>query len=295
MTTYELRVHSYDFTIDKHTGYDLITYHEDNTVTIESIDVNPYKNGMISLYMSFDYKKSNAIKINYMHDEIVSEQEIYCDESESAESLNSIHYAVKTIPISSEEAFTIFNKIKLETLIMNQFSENIEYELLGRNCNSSTQYFANKYLPEQDVFSGLPEDNYFGKNNDFIDGNEYIQKASDLTEAIYNGMPDGFDINNINIEKLENGELFISDGTQGYETRYYPAAATISNSNDGTFIFTGNVSTEIYNSGNNCIIKSLAGNDIITLASKNNTVKRRRWISKPYAISFLYLSYSSVY
>lgn len=272
MTTYELRVHSYDFSIDKHTGFDLITYNDDNTVTIESIDVNPYNDGIISLYMSFDYKKSNAIKINYKHDEIASEQEVYCNETESTESLSSIHYAIKTFPISSEEACIVFNKIKLETLIMNQFSEKIEYELLGRNCNSSTQYFANKYLPGQDVFSELPKGDYYGRNNDFIDGNEYIQRASELTEAIYSGMPEGFDMNNINIEKLENGELFISDGTQGYETKFYPKTTSIYNDKDAMFIMTGNDSTSVSSSASNVIITSKSGDDFIGINGNHNKI-----------------------
>ena len=281
MTTYELRVHNYDVRIDisswipgdtyigEHTGYDLIITDSSGNVSIKSIDLLEDDNGNIYFnivnstgvqQMSIQNSDGNGNKMVYMHEGITQEF------------IENTHYATNDSIAEGDEALSVFNKILLEAKIINIYNEKIEYELLGRNCNSCTQYFANKYLPEQDVFSGLPEDNYYGRNNDFIDGNEYIQRASELTEAIYSGMPEGFDMNNINIEKLENGELFISDGTQGYETKYYPAATTISNSNDGTFIFTGNISTEIYNSGNNCIIKSLAGNDTITIHGNSNHV-----------------------
>lgn len=274
MTTYELRIHKYDLirlgiNIGEHTGYDLIITDSSGNVSIKSIDLLEDDNGNIYFdivnstgvqQMSIQNSDGNGNKMVYMHEGITQEF------------IENTHYATNDSIAEGDEALSVFNKILLEAKIINIYNKKIEYELLGRNCNSSTQYFASKYLPGQDVFSELPEGDYYGRNNDFIDGNEYIQRASELTEAIYSGMPEGFDMNNINIEKLENGELFISNGTQGYETRYYPTDTSIYNEKDGMFIVSSHISTSISNTADRCIIYCGGGNDTISVTGNSNRI-----------------------
>lgn len=281
---YELQVHSRDVLTsseyDKHTGYDLIKYVDDMPIQIQSIDLYNH-NGQIK----YDIRTQVVAQDLYESTgEIVGSFMFYdgTPVAVTAEWLAEMQYCASKPLLINDSAIQAFQKIKLNATILNLYSDSLTYDILKRNCNTSTQYFSDLYLNGLDVFSDLPG-HYQGKDsnfNDYIldDGqpvgltNYYIDMSSSLAEAIYSGMPEGFDMNNINIEKLENGELFISDGTQGYETRYYPTDTSIYNEKDGMFIVSSHISTSISNTADRCIIYCGGGNDTISVTGNSNRI-----------------------
>lgn len=287
MTTYELRVHSRDVKINenlgsigKHTGYDLIITDDNGKKTIQSIDL--YNNNEKINFNFLSCSAENYLLENGSH--IIWGTQTFQNnlvKNTTSQYLNDYSAEAKII-LSGNNALEAFQKIKLNATILNLYSDSLTYDILKRNCNTSTQYFSDLYLNGLDVFNDLPG-HYQGKDsnfNDYIldDGqpvgltNYYIDMSSSLAEAIYSGMPEGFDMNNINIEKLENGELFISDGTQGYETRYYPTDTSIYNEKDGMFIVSSHISTSISNTADRCIIYCGGGNDTISVTGNSNRI-----------------------
>ena len=287
MTTYELRVHSRDVKINenlgsigKHTGYDLIITDDNGKKTIQSIDL--YNNNEKINFNFLSCSAENYLLENGSH--IIWGTQTFQNnqvKNTTSQYLNDYSAEAKII-LSGNNALEAFQKIKLNATILNLYSDSLTYDILKRNCNTSTQYFSDLYLNGQDVFNDLPG-YYQGKDsnfNDYIldDGqpvgltNYYIDMSSSLAEAIYSGMPEGFDMNNINIEKLENGELFISNGTQGYETRYYPTDTSIYNEKDGMFIVSSHISTSISNTADRCIIYCGGGNDTISVTGNSNRI-----------------------
>ena len=287
MTTYELRVHSRDVKINenlgsigKHTGYDLIITDDNGKKTIQSIDL--YNNNEKINFNFLSCSAENYLLENGSH--IIWGTQTFQNnqvKNTTSQYLNDYSAEAKII-LSGNNALEAFQKIKLNATILNLYSDSLTYDILKRNCNTSTQYFSDLYLNGQDVFNDLPG-HYLGKDsnfNDYIldDGqpvgltNYYIDMSSSLAEAIYNGMPEGFDMNNINIEKLENGELFISNGTQGYETKFYPKTTSIYNNKDAMFIMTGNDSTSVSSFASNVIITSKSGNDFIGINGNHNKI-----------------------
>lgn len=278
---YQLRVHSVDLLtssgLDKHTGFDLVVIDDNRKARIYTIDLTS-KNGKI--VFNYSEEEAHIVHLKKQFSDNIS-QDVYWSINDSQETLDSVH-AYTNIIMYDDNALEAFQKIKLNATILNLYSDSLTYDILKRNCNTSTQYFSDLYLNGQDVFNDLPG-HYQGKDsnfNDYIldDGqpvgltNYYIDMSSSLAEAIYSGMPEGFDMNNINIEKLENGELFISNGTQGYETRYYPTDTSIYNEKDGMFIVSSHISTSISNTADRCIIYCGGGNDTISVTGNSNRI-----------------------
>ncbi len=114
------------------------------------------------------------------------------------------------------EALEIFNKIKLEAKILNQLTTKLEYKLFTKNCNTSTNYFAQQYLGGQDVFSKLPYGKYeiyTGYSDPFYDPNSTsetdrtIREVREALDKFYSIKASDFDI-----ATAECGTVIRNDG-----------------------------------------------------------------------------------
>lgn len=279
MATYELRVHKYDvkegpFNIGEHTGYDLITIHDDGRTTIQSIDLLS-KNGGIGLNdrIIFQFDISNAELMAVPNSNGEGYKNVYVQAGTTAEDIETLHYATHDEILTGDVALKVFNQIKLEALILDQFSQYIEYPIggLGRNCNTSTKYFADKYLNGIDVFAGLPTATYRGREKDFVDGNEYVMRAGDLASSLADYLPEDFNFDLINMDIVDDG-VSITDGHYNYRMEFKTTQTSIFNEKDGAFIVTGNESTSVNNRANSSVIISGTGADYISVSGNYNKV-----------------------
>ena len=197
MTTYHLRVHRnvIDTRGFYHTGYDLVTYHDNGSITIQTIDVgsvggwSPTGNWNIKLEISTPkeaqiYKTKRGMILwgtTHFDGTVVTKKW-----------LNS-RKAKAIIIDASDRAVDVFNQIKFNALIMNALESTYEgfldYDLEGPNCNTWTRYIANTYLNQLDVFSLLGTDPsglaYTGLDNDLLTSNtsEENKKAVMVSEV----------------------------------------------------------------------------------------------------------------
>ncbi len=283
---YELRVHTYDVREDlltwfpgdtfigEHTGYDLVTIHDDGRKTIQSIDLSSVNKGTTiipDLYVIFNFNTSNAELMAVPNSNGEGYKNVYVPAGTTAEDIEKLHYATHDEILTGDEALKVFNQIKLEALILDQFSQYIEYELLGRNCNTSTKYFADKYLNGIDVFAGLPTATYRGREKDFVDGNEYVMRAGDLASSLADYLPEDFNFDLINMDIVDDG-VSITDGHYNYRMEFKTTQTSIFNEKDGAFIVTGNESTSVNNRVNSSVIISGTGADYISVSGNYNKV-----------------------
>lgn len=176
---YKLIIHSRDvFTssdYDKHTGYDLVKYENRIPVNIQSVDLYN-DNGQVK----FDIRDQIvATSIYYSIGEIVGSRMLYDGDDfwVTSQWLLEKQYHASTL-LTGEDALRAFNQMKLEAQLLNEYSSGIDYDLIGRNCNSSTQYFADKYLGGRDVFEDLTG-MYLGRRHNFTrDGNGAMSAAT---------------------------------------------------------------------------------------------------------------------
>lgn len=224
MVKYELRVHVRDviFGLDvgNHTGYDLITIHEDGSSTIQYIDL--YTN--FSLDMGFYISAPVPAQEYTITDADGNSRTILWgtqtahDGAMQATTVEYLtEYKVYTSTIidatNSTEAFKIFNKIKLEATILDQLKDELSYNAKSRNCNTSTNYFAQQYLSGQNVFAGLPYGIYMGYSDPFYDPDS--TDTTDVTIKTVRNILDKYNTlvsGNIDLDNIKYGVVKQSDG-----------------------------------------------------------------------------------
>ena len=166
---YQLRVHSVDLLtssgLDKHTGFDLVVIDDNRKARIYTIDLTS-KNGKI--VFNYSEEEAHIVHLKKQFSDNIS-QDVYWSINDSQETLDSVH-AYTNIIMYDDNALEAFQKIKLNATILNLYSDSLTYDILKRNCNTSTQYFSDLYLNGQDVFNDLPG-HYQGKDSNF---NDYI-------------------------------------------------------------------------------------------------------------------------
>ena len=319
---YELRVHSRDVRADlsplpgdtdigNHTGYDLITTHEDGSKTIQYIDL--YTNA--SLDIEFYISAPVPVQEYTITDENGNSRTILWgtqtahDGAMQATTIEYLtEYKVYTSTIINEtnsaEALKAFNKIKLEATILDQLKDELLYNPKSRNCNTSTNYFAQQYLNGQDVFAGLPYGIYMGYSDPFYDPNSTsttdvtIKQVRDSLDKFYNITEDKFNLSETtaNVVQQDGGwYIKISDGTQNFVIDYGANSSITTDNNDSyiisgkgndnisagsgndivdagsTELETGDVKTADLGAGNDLYVGGQA-NDNVQSASGNNTV-----------------------
>ena len=261
---YELRVHSRDVRADlsplpgdtdigNHTGYDLVTTHEDGSQTIQYIDL--YTN--TSLDICFYISAPVSVQEYTITDEDGNSRTILWgtqtlhDGTMQATTVEYLtEYKVYTSTIigtnNSEKALKIFNQIKLEASILSALSDNLLYNPKSRNCNTSTNYFAQQYLSGRDVFAGLPYGIYMGYSDPFYDPNSTsttdvtIKRVHDTLEYFYSVKDYDFDLSNAEAEVItqaNNWHLKITDGNKNY---------VFDNENASSITTDNNARVEIY-------------------------------------------------
>ena len=174
MTEYILRLHA-ETVIDpqitdpiRHSGYDLITKHDDGTVTIEVIDFTStgWLDGAV-----IDLGKGNAYNISDNPD-----IPIYWGRPLTPEEKEQGTPEVKVLA-TGDNALEAFNKIKLEAALTNKIDLDYNAFFDPRVCNTATQYWAKEYIPGYEnggVFDGL-SGNFYGKDGDYINAGSYEQ------------------------------------------------------------------------------------------------------------------------
>lgn len=315
MVKYELRVHVRDvifgLDIGNHTGYDLITTHEDGSKTIQYIDL--YTNA--SLDIEFYISAPVPVQEYTITDENGNSRTILWgtqtahDGAMQATTIEYLtEYKVYTSTIINEtnsaEALKAFNKIKLEATILDQLKDELLYNPKSRNCNTSTNYFAQQYLNGQDVFAGLPYGIYMGYSDPFYDPNSTsttdvtIKQVRDSLDKFYNITEDKFNLSETtaNVVQQDGGwYIKISDGTQNFVIDYGANSSITTDNNDSyiisgkgndnisagsgndivdagsTELETGDVKTADLGAGNDLYVGGQA-NDNVQSASGNNTV-----------------------
>ena len=157
---YQLRVHARDVNVNlspvpggtdigNHTGYDLITIHEDGSKTIQYIDLYTNSSLDIGFYISAPVPAQEYT----ITDEDGNSRTILWgtqtahDGTMQATTVEYLtEYKVYTSTIidetNSTEAFKAFNKIKLEATFLQSLKDELVYNPKTRNCNTRTNYFA---------------------------------------------------------------------------------------------------------------------------------------------------------
>lgn len=295
MTTYELRIHARDVSltegglgdIGEHTGYDLITIHDDGTQTIQYIDL--YKqDGKINFYITttpitvIEYTLTDdtgtSRNIKWGSKTFHNGQEINTTE----DYLETYQASTKTL-ISGDNALAVFNKIKLEAMILNQLSDKLEYDVLDRNCNTSTDYFAQKYLGMEDdeIFEGLPDATYRGSEDSFY--NPDSTDTTDVTIKLVNQVLDEYFAQSDYDPNPENVQVTPISGSNGWSLQIIGATRTftcflvdstagLGNISNVTIINIADEGLYFTNTGSNC---RYIGNNFAeryTIKSSNNSV-----------------------
>ena len=319
---YQLRVHARDVNVNlspvpggtdigNHTGYDLITIHEDGSKTIQYIDLYTNSSLDIGFYISAPVPAQEYT----ITDEDGNSRTILWgtqtahDGTMQATTVEYLtEYKVYTSTIidetNSTEAFKAFNKIKLEATFLQSLKDELVYNPKTRNCNTSTNYFAQQYLNGQDVFAGLPYGIYMGYSDPFYDPNSTsttdvtIKQVRDSLDKFYNITEDKFNLSETtaNVVQQDGGwYIKISDGTQNFVIDYGANSSITTDNNDSyiisgkgndnisagsgndivdagsTELETGDVKTADLGAGNDLYVGGQA-NDNVQSASGNNTV-----------------------
>jgi len=277
MTTYEFRIHARDVSltneglgdIGKHTGYDLITTHDDGTQTIQYIDLYR-QDGKINFYITtvpitvVEYTLTDdtgtSRNIKWGSKTFHNGQEIDITKNY----LETYQAYTKTL-ISGSEALVVFNKIKLEATILSQLKNNLEYNHLDRNCNTSTRYFAEQYLNGQNVFSLLPNATYRGAEDPFYDPNSTsttdvtIKAVRNIIDKYYSLVGSDVDLNNVQYEVVNQSDAWYAKFT----------------TDDYNYVFAGNGETNIVDSYGDSFIYATSGNNSINAGSGNDIIYGR--------------------
>ena len=194
MVNYSLKMHSWDvmengIVIARHTGFNLVTFHDDNSVTIECIDFGPGELGG-----SIDINRGAAVLVTFVNkDNPDITQSAYWQSYEGSdatteEMIEELKYYNSDELLSGTSALEAFNKIKLNAVLTNM-SDKIDYDPISwetRVCNTATNYWGTKYISgfDSNIYNTLPgaETNlvyrgYYGAEDDYINASNGKQAA----------------------------------------------------------------------------------------------------------------------
>ena len=264
---YELQVHSRDVLTsseyDKHTGYDLIKYVDDMPIQIQSIDLYNY-NGQIK----YDIRTQVVAQDLYESTgEIVGSFMFYdgVPVAVTAEWLAEMQYCVSEPLLINGSAVQAFNKIKLEATILNQLTNDLNYNIVWRNCNTSTNYFAQQYVNGQNVFATLPVGEYIGSSFSFYDPNS--TSTTDITiKAVRNIIDKYYSLVGTNVD-LSN----VNYGVVNQSNAWYAKFTT----DDYNYVFAGNGEANIVDLYGDSFIYADAGNHTINAGNGNDVIYGR--------------------
>ena len=275
MVTYQLRIHSrevFNSSLGYHTGYDLITTHDDGSQTIQYIDLYTNSSLDICFYISapVPVQKYTITNENGNSRTILWGTQTAHDGAMQATTVEYLtEYKVYTSTIieetNSTEAFKAFNKIKLEAAILDQLKDELTYNVLDRNCNTSTRYFAEQYLNGQDVFTGLPDVTYRGAEDPFYDPNS--TSTTDVTiKAVRNIIDKYYSLVGSNVD-LSN----VQYGVVNQSNAWYAKFTT----DDYNYVFAGNGEANIVDLYGDSFIYADAGNHTINAGNGNDVIYGR--------------------
>lgn len=276
MVKYELRVHVRDviFGLDvgNHTGYDLITIHEDGSKTIQYIDL--YTNA--SLDIGFYISAPVPAQEYTITDEDGNSRTILWgtqtahDGAMQATTVEYLtEYKVYTSTIIEEtdsaEALKAFNKIKLEATFLQSLKNELVYNPQSRNCNTSTNYFAQQYLNGQNVFAELPYGIYMGYSDPFYDPNSTsttdvtIKAVRNIIDKYYSLVGTDVDLSNVNYGVVNQSDAWYAKFT----------------TDDYNYVFAGNGEANIVDIYGDSFIYAETGNHTINAGSGNDRIYGR--------------------
>ena len=280
---YQLRVHARDVNVNlspvpggtdigNHTGYDLITIHEDGSQTVQYIDL--YTN--ISLDIGFYISAPVPAQEYTITDEDGNSKTILWgtqtahDGTMQATTVEYLaEYKVYTSTIideaNSTEAFKAFNKIKLEATFLQSLKDELVYNPKTRNCNTSTNYFAQQYLNGRNVFAGLPYGIYMGYSDPFYDPNSTsttdvtIKAVRNIIDKYYSLVGTNVDLSNVNYGVVNQSDAWYAKFT----------------TDDYNYVFAGNGEANIVDIYGDSFIYADAGNHTINAGNGNDVIYGR--------------------
>ncbi len=261
---YELQVHSRDVLTsseyDKHTGYDLIKYVDDIPVQIQSIDL--YNNNG---HIQYDIRTQIVAQDLYESTGEIVGFSMFYDGAPiviTAKWLAEIQYCTSVPLLTDNNAIQAFNKIKMEATILTSLSDFLSYQVISRNCNTSTNYFAEQYLDGRNVFTTLPIGKYVGSSNNFYNPNSTdttdvtIKAVREILDKYYSLVGTNVDLTDINY------------GVVNQSNGWYVKFST----DDYNYVFVGGESCNIENGNNDSIIYLGNGHNVLNSGSGNNIV-----------------------
>ena len=288
MSTYQLKIHTRDLAVIggklvSHSGYDLIETKSDKSVIVHSLDLMNY-NGKIYITQTTGQAiewPENKFPIQYWPEKIFFGDltNINTPNKEvDIELIENYHFSQNNL-ISGPDAKIIFDKIRFDAEFRNALANVddglIDYDPLGPNCNTWTNYVAKKYL-DTDILSNLTG-NFPGKdmpfNSNTIGGadNRNCKLIEDISDNFFAKYSEGFDMNNFKItlkdaldtdNKENNG--FYAIITDGLKTYIFDGnRGSWFEDDDGNYINGTNANDYIIAGKGNDNISSGYGNDII--------------------------------
>lgn len=157
--TYELRIDSRNVNfigtkLGKHTGYELITYDENhNVVNIQTVAL--FNEGGKIVFKDGNYNVDIPLGADVIPPLMYQDGE-WVETSPQWAQDNA--YRSVTIPLSSDDAFDIFNQIKTQTDLINKLGEmglSLDYNPVNQNCNSWAGFINSNLFPDQNIFELL--------------------------------------------------------------------------------------------------------------------------------------------
>ena len=218
MSTFKLQVHSRDLAIPvignmaSHTGYDLVEYDNNgNVLSISSVDLME-ENGVIR----FDVREKRPGKTYIIDGKTQAwPNNIHFDDDPNQavdqEFAEDNHFYTADIPVADPQA--MFDKIVFDAKFRNALADSnvagggINYQALGPNCNTWTNYIGAQFIGTN-VFNRLPASDgiiydYTGNNKTFNDcsnanDRENCALLEEYSQRFFNDMP-GRDIGDVNV------------------------------------------------------------------------------------------------
>lgn len=281
MKTYKLKINSFDvFPNVKHTGFWLEEWENGKIMKIHTINLSPINDDLISK-INFNINSSSDMnEINSIYE---------------GKSIYSIYDVFKNL--SSEQSLEIFNRIELEVKIINAHPDKPTYLYIENNCNASTEYFIEKYLPQYNVndilnnIEGIIFDGIYNFGNNFA-----IKDVGLYIDNFYNMLKENnisIDYSKINVVSKFNGNkgcyLTISDGYKNYIFDDNNDSAIIAGDDDSiiylgdgnNILNTGGGSNTVYGGIGKDIVYS-RGNDTIYTGSGDDEIHAKGNITRAY-------------
>ena len=294
MSTFKLQVHSRDLAIPvignmaSHTGYDLVEYDNNgNVLSIRSVDLIE-ENGEIR----FDISEKRSGKTYIIDGKTQAWPDVIHFDDDPNQAVDQDfaedkHFYTADVPVADPQA--MFDRIVFDAKFRNALAESnidgegINYQALGPNCNTWTNYIDTHFLGT-DVFNRLPESdgiiyNYTGKNKTFNDCSEEkdIRNSSileEISDRFFDKINDKIDFNydNLQITLYNTTSAINPDTVTGFTARISDGTYNFlfdSNNSSGNYIedLPNNDSYIIAGKGNNDTIIAGDGNDIVDAGS----------------------------